>query len=282
MAKTSRRRDRSSGGGQGKDRRPFATGGTRLQLVVAAFVLAALAGAAAARALPARPNAGSADVDVSAKLLPDNPAPVAGVPFGVDIGIGNSGPDSTSARLLVDLPSGLTETVANRLGCPTGTGTLDCGLQDLAAGDSSDGVSRLLAAQPGSYTITVRTSDLTATDPNPANNRSSLAVTVGAATPKPVIRNFSIAPRKPKAGFALRVSFAVADAVTGKDFAPSAVRCAAVAGGVKVPARGSVAAGRATCTFKPPKSAKGQTLRGRISATAEGKLLKRSFAVRLR
>jgi hypothetical protein len=68
----------------------------------------------------------SADVDVTVQKLPGPPA-VAGIPFGVDVGIGNAGPDSVSARLLLDLPSGLTATAPNPIGCPVGQGTLDCG-----------------------------------------------------------------------------------------------------------------------------------------------------------
>ena len=282
MGETRARRDRLSASRKSRSRGRRARWALVVQLVVAAVVLSVSASATASRTISARSDAGSADVDVSIKLLPDNPAPVAGVPFGVDIGIGNSGPDSTSTHLLVDLPGGLTATVANRLGCPTGTGTLDCGLLDLAVEDSFDGESRLLAAQPGSYTIVVRTSDLRATDPNLANNSASLTVTVGAVSLNPVIRSFAIAPRKPKAGIAVKVSFAVADAVTGGALPPAGVRCSAVAAALKVPGRGKVAAGRATCTFHPPRNATGKTLRGNISATAEGKRLKRSFAVRLR
>ncbi len=85
-----------------------------------------------------------------------------------------------------------------------------------------------------------------------------------------------------KAGAGLKASFAVANAVTGAALVPSAVRCAALAARANIPGRGSVAAGRAVCTFHPPRTATGKTLRGAISAMVAGKRLRKSFAVRLR
>jgi len=261
-----------SGDGSRHSRRAFALGLLAVALLLTVSVSSS----------PAMIATGTGNISVSVALLPDNPRPVAGVPFGIDVGIGNVGPDQGSARLIVDLPEGLTATSANRLGCPTGTGTLDCGRQELLAGDQSDGTTRLIAALPGSYTIVVQATDLTVTDPNPTNNTASTTISVGTPTPNPAVSKFALSPAKPRAGRRVKVSFAVVDKTTGSHVTPSAVRCAAVAAGAKVRGRGSVAAGRATCTFLPPRSARGKTLRGTISATAEGKRLRRAFAARLR
>lgn len=236
----------------------------------------------AAGALPSRTDttSASADIDVSVRIVP-GPPPVGGIPFSVDIGIGNAGPNSASSRLLVDLPEGLIATSPNPIGCPAGQGTLDCGRQDLGAGEDSDQFSRVRAGQPGTYTVVVRATELTATDPNPANNTASLTIVV--RSPVPAVRAFAISPARPRAGARVRASFAIVESVTGKTLVPSAVRCTRSAAGAKVRGRGSVRfGGRATCTFSPPKSAKGSTLRGRISAAAAGKRLTRAFAIRLR
>ena len=221
----------------------------------------------------------SADVDVSVQKAPGPPA-VAGITFPVDVGIGNAGPDSVSAHLFLDLPSGLVATSPNPIGCPVGQGTLDCGRQDLAAGEDSDQFSRLRADHPGSYTVVVRATELTAADPNPANNTASLIIAVQA--PKPTVRGFAISPAKPRAGAPLKVSYAITEQVTGQALVPSAVRCSATAGAAKVAGRGSARGTRATCTFRPSSSARGKTMRGRVTATVAGAKIAKAFVVKLR
>ena len=196
------------------------------------------------------------------------------------VGIGNAGPDPTSARLLLDLPNGLTATSPNPIGCPVGQGTLDCGRQDLAAGEEGDQFSRLRADRPGSYTVVVRATELTTSDPNPANNTASLTISVQA--PKPTVRGFAISPAKPRAGTPLRVSYAITEQVTGQALVPSAVRCSATARAAKVAGRGSARGARATCTFLPRSSARGKTMHGRVTATVAGTEVEKAFAVRLR
>ena len=224
----------------------------------------------------------SADVDVSITLPPLTAKPVAGVPISLNLGIGNAGPDGTSARLLVDLPQGLEATLANRLGCSTGTGTIDCGRQDLPTAESMDDVFKVLATQSGTFTVVVRAVELTATDPNPANNTTSLEVTVGRAATRPAVAGFRLSPARPRAGSPLTASFAVVDLATGKRIVSSKASCAASAGGAKVRGVGLVRAGRATCKFLPPKQSKGKRLRGTVSATVAGKKLKKAFEVLLR
>jgi Domain of unknown function DUF11 len=253
--------------------------GTGLIALVATSTLAVSAAAGTTRTLV---PAASAEVDVSIAKLPGTPAAVAGVSFSINVGIGNAGPDNASVRLLIELPQGLTATTGNRLGCPPGAGTLDCGVTEIPAGEQFDDESRLVASQPGSYTIVAKLTDLTAADASPANNTASTTVAVGAATASPIVTRFAISPATPRAGARFTVSFAVVDKATGAALVPRAVNCAAVVAGAKVPVRRSVTGGRATCTFLPPRIAKGKMLRGSIAATAAGKRLRKVFAIRLR
>lgn len=253
--------------------------GTGLIALVATSTLAVSAAAGNMRTLAPAANA---EVSVSIAKLPGTPAAMAGVPFSINVGIGNAGPDNASVRLLIELPEGLTATTGNRLGCPAGAGTLDCGSTAIAAGEQFDDESRLVAARPGSYTIVARLTDLTAADASPTNNTASTTVAVGAAAASPTVVRFAVSPAKPRAGARFTVSFAVVDKAAGAALAPSAVGCTAVVAGAKVRARGSVKGGKATCTFFPPRNATGKILRGSIAATAAGKRLRKVFAVRLR
>jgi hypothetical protein len=246
--------------------------------LVALAMVFAVSAASAAPASPVAPSA-SADIDVSLAIAPGTPPPVAGRSFSMTLGMGNAGPDAASARLLVVLPENLAAITANALGCPTGTGTLDCGRLDLAPLDTTDAFFGLRAPAPGTYTVVARATDLAVPDPNPANNSVSVNITVRAASP--VVTGFARSPARPRAGAEVTVSFAVIEPGTQARVTPSAVRCTASAAGAKVRGRGSVRAGRATCIFSPPTSARGSTLRGKISATAAGKRLTRAFAVQL-
>jgi len=146
------------------------------------IALVTVSGAAAASVT----TAAASDVDVSIALLPGAAQPVAGTPFSLNVGMGNAGPDTASARLVVQLPPGLESTLANRLGCPTGTGTLDCGPQQLAAGESTDDVLKVVAAKPGTYAIVVHGIDVTPSDSNAANNTASYTAVVSTAAPPTV------------------------------------------------------------------------------------------------
>jgi Domain of unknown function DUF11 len=250
--------------------------------LIALVVTSTLAVTAAAGTMRTLVPAASAEVDVSIVKLPGTPAAVAGVPFSINVGMGNAGPDKASVRLLIELPEGLTATTGNGFGCPAGAGSLDCGVTEIPAGEQFDDESRLVATRPGSYTIVAKLTDLTAADASPANNTASTTVAVGAAGASPTVTRFAVSPAKPRAGARFTVSFAVVDKVAGAALVPRAVNCAAVVAGAKVPVRRSVTRGKATCTFLPPRIAKGKMLRGSIAATAAGKRLRKVFAVRLR
>jgi hypothetical protein len=147
----------------------------------ALIALVTVSGAAAASVA----TAAASDVDVSIALLPGAAKPVANTPFSLHIGMGNAGPDTAGARLVVQLPPGLQATLANRLGCPAGTGTLDCGPHQLAAGESTDDVLRVVA-WPGTYAVVVHGIDVTPSDSNAANNTASYTAVVSTAAPPTV------------------------------------------------------------------------------------------------
>jgi uncharacterized protein DUF11 len=253
-----------------------------LLLGIALVATSTLAVSAAAGTMRTFVPAASAEVDVSIAKLPGTPAAVAGVSFSINVGIGNAGPDNASVRLLIELPEGLTAVTGNQLGCPAGTGTLDCGVTEIPVGEQFDDESRLVATRPGSYTIVAKLTDLTAADASPGDNTASTTVLVGAATASPTVTRFAISPTKPRAGARFTVSFAVVDKLARAALVPTAVSCAAVVAGARIPARRSVTRGKATCTFLPPRNAKGKMLRGSIAATAAGKRLMKVFAIRLR
>ena len=226
-------------------------------------------------------SAATATADFDVTSVGFGPPPLAGIPFEVEIRILNGGPDAASARLLVDLPIGVTAiTPMNGIGCPAGDGTLDCGPQDLAPSFGHFDFGSFRADEAGSYTISVRVTELTATDPHLSDNTASLTIVVKA--PTPTVRGFVISPVRPRAGVPVKASFAIVDQATKRRLVPSAVGCAARAGSTRVRGRGSVQRARATCTFFPPLSAKGKTLRGTITANVAGKRLAKVFAVPLR
>lgn len=256
--------------------------GRRVRHVLRLFTLVGAGIMCAAALVPGASARPAATADLGISWIGTPTQVTAKEPFMAQVTVGNSGPDPSHFRTHILLPSGVRLVSAGSLEC-TGVSDLTCADDNLDPGSEPESAATVVAADtPGSYTLTAELTELTATDPNLANNQASLTINVVAAAANPVIRRFAITPSKPKAGAPMKVSFAVADAGTGQAVTPSAVRCAALAAGAKVPGRGSVVAGRATCTFHPPMSAIGKTLRGRISATAEGKRLTRSFAARVR
>ena len=81
----------------------------------------------------------------------------------------------------------------------------------------------------------------------------------------------TVVPAKPKAGKLVVVSAPVTRVETGVDVTSGTARCSVRVGTASVPAKGKVAAGRGSCTFKTPAKAKGKTARGTITVTVLGK-----------
>jgi hypothetical protein len=81
----------------------------------------------------------------------------------------------------------------------------------------------------------------------------------------------SVVPAKPKAGKLVVVSAPVTRVETGAGVSSGTARCVVRVGSSPVAAKGKVAGGRGSCTFKTPAKSKGKTVRGSITVTVLGK-----------
>jgi hypothetical protein len=80
-----------------------------------------------------------------------------------------------------------------------------------------------------------------------------------------------------KAGKVFQVSLAANESDTGGPVTAGTVACSAKLGTVSLRGTHSLANGVATCVFKLPKTAKGKTLRGKLSLTVQGTTLTKTF-----
>jgi hypothetical protein len=80
-----------------------------------------------------------------------------------------------------------------------------------------------------------------------------------------------VVPAKPKAGKLVVVSAPVTRVETGAGVSSGTAKCVVRVGTSPVAAKGKVAAGRGSCTFKTPAKSKGKTVRGSITVTVLGK-----------
>ena len=86
-------------------------------------------------------------------------------------------------------------------------------------------------------------------------------------------------PAKPKAGSLVTATVRVTS--DGSPVRPSDVACAASAGGAKVKGTGRAGSGSVTCSYRPPRSAKGKVLSGSVAFTAGDKRFTKRFSARL-
>jgi hypothetical protein len=105
---------------------------------------------------------------------------------------------------------------------------------------------------------------------------------VGAGPSRLLVRSFSTAPARPKAGERLSVHLAATRDDTGALLSNGRVTCVARIGAKPLKPRSQSFSGRrATCVFAIPPAAKGQTLRGSIAVAFEGRRVKKSFSRRI-
>jgi hypothetical protein len=93
-----------------------------------------------------------------------------------------------------------------------------------------------------------------------------------------VASTLRVVPISPRAGSAFTVSLEVVDTSISEIVHPTAAEC--LMPGARV--RAYVSAGRATCTITTPRSARGQTLTGFITAVVGTDRVAKPFTVRLR
>jgi hypothetical protein len=80
-----------------------------------------------------------------------------------------------------------------------------------------------------------------------------------------------VSPARPKAGRPVVVSAATTRVETGQALEAATVKCnAKIVGGAALRGTGSLVAGRATCKYKIPPTAKNKTVRGKIAVTYKG------------
>jgi Domain of unknown function DUF11 len=255
----------------------------RLLLLVGVGACCVAGLGSASRAAPAA----TADLDVVFLTAGLPSTFVENTPFNLQLSVGNRGPDPTHYRVHMLLPTGLHLSSPGSLQC-TGTTDLTCADGTLppgpGPGSAADASALFVADAAGSYTLTAQLTELTATDPNPANNQASITVNVVAATPTPptppalVASRLSIKPTRPLAGRPLMVSFRVTDSTSGTSVKPSSVACTANLG----TRTARIVNGAAACVLHPPATAHGKTLRGTLTAKVKGVRLSKRFSVHLR
>lgn len=246
----------------------------RLAVTIAGIATVALA---VVSGLPARASA-TADLQIQWIFLPGqagHPPATAGQPFQLTIEITNSGPDPSHFRVQIHVPAGVH--YVSGQGC-TGTGAdLTCDDGTAPSGFDGSGGITFATDKPGDYTFGAQLAELTATDPNPANNQASVSITVGAGEQALTAGKVNVAPAKPRAGVKFVASVRVTDKNSGTGVAPTGARCTASPGR----ARARVAGERAVCTVTTPRAARGRVVRGTLTAIIGDRRLSKRFSVRL-
>jgi len=139
----------------------------------------------------------------------------------------------------------------------------------------------VVADRLGSYEVTA-TVEPTELDPNLSNNTSTFRFEVvqpasGAAAV--VASAAKLTPAKPKAGSLVTATVSVS--AGGVPVRPMRVACTAQVGGATLKGAPRAASGSATCRYRTPRSARGKTLRGKISFTARSMMFTKRFSTRL-
>lgn len=144
------------------------------------------------------------------------------------------------------------------------------------------------APGPGSYSYRAEIAQASDTDPELGNNASAITIVVSPAPPppappptpaEPAAGPARVTPASPKAGSAVSASVRVT--AGGAAIRPTAVACAGAIGTTRLRGTPRAASGSATCMYRPPRSAKGKTLRGSVSFTARGERFTKRFSARL-
>jgi hypothetical protein len=142
----------------------------------------------------------------------------------------------------------------------------------------------VVADRPGTYVLRADIVETSTADPNPSNNSASVTVVVveaptGGDRVSVSAGAAKLSPAKPKAGS--RVTATVRVTANGSPVRPSRVACAGTIGRARLAGAPRAVSGAAACTYRTPRSARGKTLRGKISFTARGRSFAKRFSVRL-
>lgn len=266
------------------------------------FLLALLALVASFVLLPsavARPAA--ADVSIDVRLGAVGPGGIGRSTetttsrsnFIIVVVIDTLSPVAQAVTATIDLPEGLrwgNDLPDPSEGC-TGTDPAVCTgrVERAESGIFDEGwFWDVLADRSGVYEITASVQP-TEADPNPANNRTTLRLEValptvggsapGTGTAAVTASAARVTTTNPRAGSVVAASVRVSTG--GAAVRPTRVACTGSIAGTRLTGAPAAAAGRATCTYRTPRGARGKVLRGSISFTARGQRFTKRFATRL-
>jgi len=280
----------------------------RLSRVALLAALAAGAVPAVLTSASAGPVA-SADVQVLISARPEGPggsipplfangstATVARRSFLAGVGVLNAGPDSATVKVRLELPAGLgwgADGPDPSESC-TESPTPLCQVTLSNAGDANGWEWDVVAGTTGSYVVKAEVVESSTPDPNLSDNAVSVTIVMteaggggsgggsgggGGGSAAAAASAVKLSPAKPKAGSTVVASVRVTKG--GSPLRPTRVACSASIGSAKVKGASKAASGLASCLFKTPKSAKGRTLRGSVSFSADGTTFTKPFAAKL-
>lgn len=252
------------------------------------FVIALVALAAGLFALPAAAGPAATGDDISLAIhfgtTQGRPIPgtiANGLHFNLFFDVATTTGLIQPVTLSVGLPSGLhwgANAPVPADGC-RGTAPAVCTASTASNGGTIEvgwGWS-VIADAVGTYTVTA-TASPAQPDPDPANNAATFRFQVVVPTVTPTIAVTT--PTVAHTGST--VSATVHVTADGAPVRPTSVSCAAAVGGTKLHGQAHSADGLASCRYTAPRSARGKTLHGTLTVTADGTTRMRSFSIRLR
>jgi hypothetical protein len=220
---------------------------------------------------------------------------VAGLHFTAGFIVSSLGPDPSTSKARIDLPSGLRWGADYPDSSEKCTSDATSGTCDATLGTGFDAWGwDVIADAAGRYTLTAQIVESSTSDPDASDNASTVTVVVTQATgggsgggsggssgsAAVAASAVKVSPAKAKAGS--RVVASVRVTKGGSPVKPTGVVCAATIGKTKVKGGGKSSSGVASCLFKTPKSGKGKKMLGSVSFKAGGQSFAKRFSVRLR
>ena len=216
------------------------------------------------------PIAGSADLSITKAVT----APVGPYLNGADLTytltVTNAGPDTAAAPTVIDtLPAGVTFQSASA-GCAEAAGVVTCAVPDVASAASVTVSITVTADVAGLITNTASVSS-SGIDPNPANNATSVDVTIASAADLSIVKSVTSPVGPFLNGQDLTYTLTVANA--GPDTAVAPTVTDALPGGVtfvSASAGCAEASGLVTCTLSDIPAGDAATVTVTVTANSAG------------
>jgi hypothetical protein len=265
--------------------------GSRAKQATVAAVAGALALGLAAGSAPGAPTASNLSLKIlvgtAARNIPQfqngESTTVPRLNFKAGVSVGSTGPEGATFRVRFELSAALHwgfDLPDSGDNCTSTPSVGECrSSQELFTAVPEIGwFWDVVADAPGTYVLKAEVIESSTSDPDPSNNAAS--VTVVVTQPSVTAGAARVSPARPKAGSVVSARVGVSAGETAVD--PSSVTCAGLLGKRRVAGMARASDGAATCRYRTPRSAKGKTLQGTISFSAEQMRFRRTFAVRLR